>query len=370
MKILLIHGGENSCPGGVNKTVSKTAKNLSLMGHEIVLIQENPFNRSEKDFIDGYKVIRIKSRFGKYLYGFSFEMLLKFKNLYLDFKPQIVHIHGYHTLLTIEIVHLIKKIDPKVPLVFSPHFGQYSHSSLGGKYLWNAYNRFVGKKLFKYSDLIITASDYEANSVIKVFKGYNINLNIIGHGVDVINTEKKKFDDGTIYLLYVGYLLKLKGIQYVMKAMKKLIQDGKNVFLNIIGEGSYEKQLRDLANDLKMNNHIAWHKFLDSNQLIDYYRKSDVLLLLSMSENYGIVVSESLALGTPVIVAETTSLKEFLSEPGCYGVDYPPNPEKVANLILKIYENKITVGSLTNKIRTWEEVSVEYEKIYFNLLNG
>ena len=90
-------------------------------------------------------------------------------------------------------------------------------------------------------------------------------------------------------------------------------------------------------------------------------------MLLSKNENYGITVAEALALGTPVIVTKHSALREFLSEPGCFGVDYPPNPREVAELILKIVNSDVKVGPFSRKIRTWEEVVKDYEEIYSTL---
>ena len=101
---------------------------------------------------------------------------------------------------------------------------------------------------------------------------------------------------------------------------------------------------------------------------MSYYKKSDIFLLLSQSENYGIVVPEALTMGTPVIVTKRTALNEFLNEPGCFGVDYPPDPKEVANLILKIYKSDIKVGPFTKKIRTWNEVALDYEQLYLRFI--
>ena len=104
-------------------------------------------------------------------------------------------------------------------------------------------------------------------------------------------------------------------------------------------------------------------------ELYEKFRDADIFLLLSRSENYGIVVAEALALGTPCIVANTTALSEFTKEPGCSGIDYPPDPKELAELIIKIHESDVKVGPFSNKIRTWDEVAKDYEKVYVEMLN-
>ena len=77
-----------------------------------------------------------------------------------------------------------------------------------------------------------------------------------------------------------------------------------------------------------------------------------MLLLLSNSEAYGIVVAEAVALGTPCIVADATALHEFVAELGFFGVAYPLDPEKAARLSTQDFESTAQVGPFSGKIRT------------------
>ena len=140
------------------------------------------------------------------------------------------------------------------------------------------------------------------------------------------------------------------------------------VVLTIIGDGPEKKRLQRLAEKLGTTDKIEWRSFLRRKEFINMIKKADVFLLLSESEAYGIIVAEALALGTPVIVTKRTALKEFLNEPGCFGVDYPPNPEEVAELILKIVDSDVKVGPFSKKIRTWDEVVEDYERVYLQLM--
>jgi glycosyltransferase involved in cell wall biosynthesis len=99
-------------------------------------------------------------------------------------------------------------------------------------------------------------------------------------------------------------------------------------------------------------------------------KRADLLVLLSNSEAYGIVVAEALALGTPCIVADSTALHEFVAEPGCFGVDYPPDSQKVARLITEVFESTAQVGPFSGKIRTWEAVGRAYERLYCRCVEG
>lgn len=362
---------ETTAPGGINKTVIEIAKHLSIEGHNVTVLQANPLDLPTEEIYDGFKIIRVKTRFSDKLYGLHPEFYSFFKRNIARLKPDIVHIHGYHTLFSLEAIFLIKKTNPLVPLIFSPHFDISSHNTIAGKYLWNFYNSLIGKKVSKFPALICAASRFEAKNVHNILGVPENKIKIIPHGVDIIElNDKIKNKNKSLNILYTGYLLELKGVQYAIKALNELVTDNKiNTTLTIFGKGPYEKDLKAVAEKLNVNKNIDWKGFVSSSDLIAGYKKADVFILASISENYGIVVAEALALGTPVIVTKTTALNEFLDEPGCFGINYPPDPKKLAQLILKIYHENPRVGPFSNKIRTWDKVVGDYERLYYKICN-
>ena len=359
---------ETTAAGGINKTVRELARNLSKMGHEITVLQPNPLGLAVNEVLDNYRIIRMNLRIGVYLYGFDYKIYIYLKKYLTELNPDVIHIHGYHSLFSFEAILIIKLLlKSSIGLLFSPHYGINSHDTLVGKYLWNTYN-LLGFPILKLTDKIICASVYESDN-IKLF--YNIDLDkiiVISHGVDKIQPNIKPKNNNNISLLSAGYLLELKGFHFILYSLYELIYNyKKNVNLTIVGEGNYESKLVELSNKLSITNAIKWCPFLETEELLNKIKYADIFLLLSKSENFGIVVAEALALGTPCVVTNITALSEFLKEPGCFGVDYPPDPKKVAELILKISERKINVGPFSDKIRTWDKVVEDYEKIYLSI---
>ena len=365
MKILIICQGDIKLPGGVYKTVREIAKNLALNGHNVIILQDNPLNHQNEEILEGFKIVRIRTQFGSLMYGINPEMYLYLKKHLTEINPDIVHVHGYHTLLSPEIIFAIQKIDAKVPIVFSPHFDIFSHDKFLGKILWKPYNRLIGRKVIKHTTKIIAASDFEATNISSVLGAPTNKIVVIPHGVNIIDLKKNSCNNTKINLLSAGYLLELKGVQHIIKALKELIhKNGIDVLLTIVGKGPYENQLKKLAKELDVDSFIDWKGFLSYENLIDEFKRADVFLLTSKSENYGIVVPEALALGTPVIVTKRTALVEFLNEPGCFGVDYPPDPMKLSELIQDICSKDIEVGPFSSKIRTWDKVAEDYLQLY------
>jgi glycosyltransferase involved in cell wall biosynthesis len=338
---------------------------LSKKGHNVTVLQANSMDLPSEEVYEGFKIIRVKSVCGDKLYGFHPELFPFIKKYYKCLKPDIIHVHGYHTLFSPELIILFKKIYPDIPLIFSPHFGISSHSTFGGKYLWTLYNKLIGNKIIKTSNLILAASNFEATNLYSIMHNQCNKIIIVPHGVDIVDLSRVDRKRDRINLLYVGYLLELKGVQYVIESLHELVYNkGFKVKLTIVGKGPYEYNLKKLANKLNVNDFIDWVGFIPSNNLVEYYKNADIFLFTSKSENYGIVVGEALASGTPVIVTKIPALMEFLDEPGCFGVEYPPEPVKLSELIIYINSTNTKVGPFSDKIRTWDEVASNYEQIY------
>lgn len=383
MKVLLVTYMETKHPGGINKVVREIAKNLADMGHETIVLQPNPSNLPDEEIYEGFKIIRVSSAMDKYFYGLSLGIYQYLKNNLKDINPDIIHVNGYHTLQSIEVIHTIKGIDPNIPLIFSPYLDVVP-GTLAGKYLMNVHNYF-GKKALEKCDYITSSSQFEAEKTIEILNADPDRLKVIPLGVDVfdrsenidiskdvvgVDLSKDLNGDKNINLIYSGYLITRKGVDYILKSLNALVHDlrVKNVVLTIVGEGPENENLLEMSRDLKLDKYIEWKPFLSRDKLITKIRQSDIFMLLSRSEAYGITVAEALALGTPCIITERTALKEFSMEPGCFVVNYPPEPREVADSILDIYENDVTVGPFTEKIRPWNKVSEDYEKLYESLL--
>ena len=120
MKILLMNYMETTAPGGINKTIRELAINLSKRSHEVIVLQSNPLNLPKEELNDGFKIIRVKSRFESNLYGLNPELYLYLKNHLMSMNPDLIHIHGYHRLFCIGVMYTLKKLDLGIPIVFFP----------------------------------------------------------------------------------------------------------------------------------------------------------------------------------------------------------------------------------------------------------
>lgn len=219
---------------------------------------------------------------------------------------------------------------------------------IGRRYLWRVYTG-IGKYVAKTATHIVADSDFEANYVRNTFNVRNDKLSTILLGVDPIFYNRlpkpdNSLEKGAVNLFFVGYLIKRKNVPSVLYALHELMHrfEIKDVSLTVVGTGLEKGHLLHLAEELGIDGRITWKETLSNQNLVNEFLKADVFLLLSKSEAYGIAVAEALSVGAPCIVADTTALHEFTKELGCFGVESPPDPQEVAQLILDISNWHIT----------------------------
>ena len=143
-------------------------------------------------------------------------------------------------------------------------------------------------------------------------------------------------------ILYVGRIEPLKGLDILLKAVA-LLNDTAITHLLIVG-GSLEKdaelqRLNTLAVNLGISDIVTFIGSVQQEQLPAYYSASDVFVLPSWYESFGLVALEAMSCGTPVVVSRVGGLKTFV-ENGKTGYLVPWRcPEPFARSLETLLEN-------------------------------
>ena len=370
MKLLFVNYMETTAAGGINTAVREVGKALAHRGHEVTVLQPNPDHRPPEELYQGFRIRRVHAPLSDRLYGLDVRLSGDMAALYRTITPEVVHVHGFHSLFSAEAIYLLRRMDADVPLVFSFHLDVFRERFLARR-LWKAYKQ-LGTKMVGSLSHVVAFSRFEAEMIAREFRVPHERLSVIPHGVRVIDTRKTRAPGAGPRLLYAGHLLNRKNVQSIVESLNVLVHQEHELgaSLTIIGAGPERASISRLIRERGLEAHVTTKPFLAPADLVREMKRADLLLLLSNSEAYGIVVAEALALGTPCIVADATALHEFIAEPGCFGVAYPPDPEKVARLITEVFESTVRVGPFSGKIRTWEEVGRAYERLYCRCVEG
>lgn len=176
---------------------------------------------------------------------------------------------------------------------------------------WLLYQKAAVRK----ADLLHATADSEKNNLFKL--GCNDRIDVIANGIDVDAIEMKLSWQRTGQALFLSRVHPKKGIDLLIEAMAK-IPNKCGYVINIAGEGddAYIGELKMLAQRRGVAGNIKFVGGVYGERKWELFRQADVFILPTHSENFGIVVAEALASGTPVITTKGTPWAE-LETKGC-----------------------------------------------------
>ena len=233
-----------------------------------------------------------------------FSLLNEFRIFLKKEKPAIVHINGIWTPQNWGFQKVAQELGIKV--VLSPH-GMLEPWILAH----NPWKKKIG--LFLYQNKAIRNADHlhatapmEKDSIRNL--GFTNDITIIPNGIDLSEIRMKKKSYGSKKVVFLSRIHPKKGIELLLEAWR--IADTKGWSLEIAGNGDagYIQILSQSASDIS-NVHFVGAKY--GEEKWNFLRSADLLILPTHSENFGIVVAESLAVGVPVITTKGTPWEDL-----------------------------------------------------------
>ncbi len=144
---------------------------------------------------------------------------------------------------------------------------------------------------------------------------------ITGHGIntDLFRFNKNiKYNNDIINALVVGRISRIKNIETIIKAIKELNYNKKQIFLKIIGDSyfndkDYKEELIKMVNNLKLKKYIRFIGWRDHKIISRYYKRCDLVISACLTSSFDKNILESMACGVPVITSNK-SFKVILSD--------------------------------------------------------
>lgn len=212
------------------------------------------------------------------------------------------------------------------------------------------------------SDCILCASTYIGKTLHDY--GYH-NLRIIKYGFPQVN-EKTKYYDGKrkLKVMYAGNISQLKGVSYLFDAVDAF----DNVNLTLVGTIS-DRTNRFLTNKISKYNYLGT---LNNDDLLKVMHLHDVFIFPTLSDGFGMVISEAMSQGTPVITTVNSGGPDII-ENGINGWIVPlRDSESIKAILADIQQTPSKLELISkNAIKTaqkrpWLEYSKEVSKYLCN----
>ncbi len=310
---------------------------------------------------------------------FAYPVLLKLGKALLKEKFDLLHAHGfwYHP------ADLAAKISEKTstPLVFNPY---YYENKIRKKWRWQIYKKTMGKKVFRQSKKIIVISPWE-EKLIKKSRLATENFTIISPGINLEEFKEKKenyfekigLKNKTI-ILFVGRICRGKGLDLLIKAAPKILEQIPNVVFVCVGEdfGEREKFIV-LTKKLGIEKNFIWTGKIKRQNLLACYEHADLFVLPSRYEAFGIVLIEALASGLPVVATRDTAIPNVIQENQNGLLFEKENHQDLGKKIVQLLLDK----NLQNKFREcgkkmvaekyqWKNIIDKLERVYLEVIKN
>jgi glycosyltransferase involved in cell wall biosynthesis len=268
------------------------------------------------------QVIPIKYRKPKQVFNSLVNYGLKRFELYMKVygKPDLIHAHNcfFAGILAMQIK---KKFN--VPYVLTEHsslfYGQLSldHISLLRDVYLNA-NQFTCVSEALRDRIVYYLDQKSLGEEIKILPNA---LDPIFEEVDIIKSNKARSLNDFVFI-NIGNLVEVKDQELLIRSFHKAYKNILNVKLNIIGHGLLEKKLTSLIKELGLESQVFLKGYLSKNEIIKELLASNVFVLSSKFETFGIVVVEAFACGLPVLTTPCEGPKMLISDINGLMVEY------------------------------------------------
>lgn len=193
-------------------------------------------------------------------------------------------------------------------------------------------------------------------------------VSILGNGVD-LNLFK---DSGTrnfkrTRLLYAGRLDLGKGILDLLLSFKDTLKSYPNATLAIAGTGPMETRLNSIIKRHHLTRHVFLLGKIPMHRMPDLYRNSDLLVLPSHYEGFGLVILEAMACGTPVI---SSNACVNLGQPRFKTGDQKQLTSLITHMVSKpqVRENLSKKGLILSREYGWDRIASKLVTIFREVL--
>ncbi len=182
------------------------------------------------------------------------------------------------------------------------------------KTLWKflrLFVRYYDKKKWKNFDLVIANSNFSGK---KLKEKYNVKPDMIypGANTDVFLPMEKNLDEKSILLIADG---KVRRADFASKNIKKILKNRKDFKIWIAGNtGDYDIELKKMVKKEGIEKYVTFFGRVSDSKLRELYAKAHVFVHLQRIQPFGLVFTEAMSCGTPVIACKPGAPEEVIKD--------------------------------------------------------
>jgi glycosyltransferase involved in cell wall biosynthesis len=245
----------------------------------------------------------------------------------------------------------------KTPLVITEH-DPFKLTDIKG---------WLKNKLIKKAKTIITVSKAASELVLSQDHSVANRLVVIPNGIDIEEwREESKLSDRNEFrsvhfrasprdkvIICVGELHDRKGQKYLIEAYKKLVAEFPETKLVFVGDGPRKRYYEKLSRALSKNILFLGHK----RNIAETMAASDIFVLPSIREAFGLVILEASISGVPIIATRVGGIPEIIEDGKTGLLVTPGNADELAESIKKLLMDPVLAANLKKEAASRTEMA-------------
>ena len=318
MNILMITNTYTPHVGGVARSVWGFTQAFKDRGHRVLVIAPE----FEPKPIEESDVIRIPSiqNFNHSDFSIRAPLPLSISSRIDEFQPDIIHTH--HPFM-LGGTALVLAEGRNLPLVYTYHtmYEQYTHYVPGNLPRLKDFVVHLALGYANHCNHIIAPSQ-SIQSILKK-RGLKRPSTVIPTGVDVARFAsgdglklRKELGIGEKDLVvgHAGRLAPEKNLEFLTQAVAKFLKDKPLGHFLVVGEGPSRPKIQSIFAELNLSERIHFLGVTKGKRLVDAYHTMDVFAFASKTETQGMVLTEAMAAGVPVIALDAPGAREVVKD--------------------------------------------------------
>jgi glycogen synthase len=283
-----------------------------------------------------------------------------------QYEHDVIHAHDWMTYgAGIEA----KKVSGK-PLVIHVHATEFDRSGVleGLVYEWE-------KKGMAEADMIVAVSQWTKDILISKYGIDAEKIEVVHNGI-IASTSEETNSAGSLppvgshVVTFLGRVTHQKGPRYFVEAARKVAQKFPDAHFVVAGSGDLLPQTIERVAQLRMSDRFHFTGFLNKEWINKIWSMSNVYVMPSVSEPFGITPLEAIQAGVPVIVSNQSGVAEVMAH--ALKVDFW-DTDALAESICSVlkYKSLSTMlkssGEKEIKSLSWEKAAVKLKSLYEEL---
>ena len=329
--------------GGVARSVSFFAEDLCKAGHRVLVIAPTyPGNETHGHYDpDTLRLPAIQKFNGS---DFSLRIPVPFlvDEKLDDFDPDIIHSHHPY-LLGDAALRVARR--RQLPLIFTHHtlYEEYTHYIVDNPENMKRFAAFLSTNYAGMCDRVIAPSQSIKDLIRE--RGVTAPISIVPTGVDtaffangdgVAFRKSHGISTGAMVIGHLGRLAPEKNLAYLARAVAHAMERLPEAHFLVVGEGPSQKEIAHIFDQAGLHDRLVLAGEITGHTLADAYHAMNLFVFASQSETQGMVLTEAMAAGVPVMALDASGVREVVDD-GRNGrlLEADASPERFAKVLVE-----------------------------------